>query len=89
MVWLWYYRDSPAEHKSVNAGGAATRIDAALGHRTGTRPGRFPGEEILSSRKMWTLAAMYVCYSVILIIFLTWFPKYLISARGADLKLAG
>ncbi len=87
VVWLWYYRDSPAEHKSVNPA-ERERIEAALG----VAPARarvIPWAKILSSRNMWTLAAMYGCYSVILIIFLTWFPKYLISARGADLKLAG
>ncbi len=86
-VWVWYYRDSPAEHPHVNAA-ERERIEAAIG----TAPSRakvIPWKQILGSRNMWTLAAMYACYSIILIIFLTWFPKYLISARGADLKLAG
>jgi len=86
-VWLWYYRDSPAEHHGVNAA-ERDRIQAAIG----TAPARsrvIPWKQILGSRNIWTLALMYACYSVILIVFLTWFPKYLISARGANLKLAG
>ena len=87
VVWLWYYRDVPSEHRGVNAA-ERDRIAAALGHSS-SHSRVIPWGKILSSRNMWTLAAMYACYSVILIIFLTWFPKYLISARGADLKLAG
>jgi sugar phosphate permease len=86
-VWLWYYRDSPAAHSSVNAA-ERERIEAAIGTAP-TRAKVIPWGQILGSSNMWTLACMYGCYSIILIIFLTWFPKYLISARGADLELAG
>lgn len=87
VVWLWYYRDSPAEHPSVNAA-ERERIQAVIGNAP-ARSKVIPWKRILSSRNMWTLALMYGCYSIILIIFLTWFPKYLIGARGADLKTAG
>jgi MFS transporter, ACS family, glucarate transporter len=85
-VWVWYYRDSPAEHPSANDAERA-RIQAAIGNAPTRRA--VPWGRILGSRNMWTLACMYACYSVILIIFLTWFPKYLISARHVDLKTAG
>ena len=87
VVWLWYYRDSPAEHKSVNEA-ERSRIEAAIG-KAPARSRVVPWGKILTSRNMWTLALMYACYSVILIVFLTWFPKYLISARHVDLKTAG
>jgi sugar phosphate permease len=87
VVWLWYYRDSPADHKGVNQA-ERERIQAAIGNAP-SRSKLIPWGKILTSGNMWTLALMYACYSLILIIFLTWFPKYLISARGADLKLAG
>ncbi len=86
-VWFWYYRDSPAEHQSVNPG-ERDRIQAALG----TAPPRrraIPWKRILVNRNIWTLALMYACYSIILIVFLAWFPKYLISARHVDLSTAG
>jgi MFS transporter, ACS family, glucarate transporter len=86
-IWLWYYRDSPAEHKSVNDA-ERTRIEAAIG-KAPARSRVVPWGRILTSRNMWTLALMYACYSIILIIFLTWFPKYLISARHVSLKTAG
>jgi sugar phosphate permease len=86
-VWFWYYRDSPAEHPAVNAA-ERDRIQAAIGNAP-SRIKHIPWGRILSSRNMWTLALMYGCYSIILIIFLTWFPKYLISARHVDLKMAG
>ncbi|HEX4271564.1 MAG TPA: MFS transporter [Rhizomicrobium sp.] len=86
-IWLWYYRDSPAEHKSVNDA-ERTRIEAAIG-KAPARSRVVPWGKIITSRNMWTLALMYACYSVILIIFLTWFPKYLISARHVSLQTAG
>jgi sugar phosphate permease len=86
-VWVWYYRDSPSEHRGVNRA-ELERIQAAIGNAP-SRMKVIPWGKILSSRNMWTLALMYACYSIILIIFLTWFPKYLISARGVDLKTAG
>jgi sugar phosphate permease len=86
-VWVWYYRDSPAEHSSVNQA-ERDRIEAAIG-KAPSRSRVIPWKRILGSRNMWTLALMYGCYSIILIVFLTWFPKYLIAARGVDLKATG
>jgi len=85
-VWLFYYRDVPREHASVNAAERA-RIEAALGKPKARQP--IPWKLILRSRQMWTLAAMYFCYGYCLNMFLAWYPKYLDSARGYTLKEMG
>ena len=85
-VWLWYYRDVPREHASVNAG-EREKIEAALGAPKSRQP--IPWKLILSSRQMWTVAAMYFCYGYCLNMFLVWYPKYLESARGYTLKEMG
>jgi len=85
-VWLFYYRDVPREHASVNEAERA-RIEAALGKPKARQP--IPWKLILRSRQMWTLAAMYFCYGYCLNIFLAWYPKYLDSARGYTLKEMG
>jgi MFS transporter, ACS family, glucarate transporter len=85
-VWFWYYRDIPSEHSSVNAG-EREKIVAALGNPKGRPP--IPWKLILSSRQMWTVAAMYFCYGYALNVFITYYPKYLDAARGYSLKEMG
>src|SRR6185437_4695771 len=85
-VWIWYYRDVPSEHASVNEA-ERDKIAAALGRPKKGQP--IPWKLILSSRQMWTVAAMYFCYGYCLNMFLVWYPKYLESARGYTLKEMG
>jgi sugar phosphate permease len=86
-LWFWYYRDIPGEHESVNQG-EREKIAAALGTAAKKRQ-PIPWALILSSRQMWTLAAMYFCYGYCLNMFLAWYPKYLDSARGYTLAEMG
>ena len=87
-IWFWYYRDTPAEHKGVNEAECAL-IGGELGSagRKGARD--IPWRSILGNPRMWVLAAMYFCYGCVLITFLTWFPKYLSTARGLSLQQMG
>ena len=84
--WIWYYRDVPSEHASVNEA-EQHKIASALGRPKKGQP--IPWKLILSSRQMWTVAAMYFCYGYCLNMFLVWYPKYLESARGYTLKEMG
>ena len=84
--WVWY-RNTPREHKSVNAAEIAL-IDAGIGTATvGKRA--VPWRQILQSRQMWLLSAMYFCYGWGIVTFLQWFPTYLNDARGFELKAMG
>src|SRR5262249_5160304 len=74
VAWIWYYRDVPSEHASVNEG-ERHKIVSALGHAKKRQP--IPWKLIFSSRQMWTVAAMYFCYGYCLNMFLVWYPKYL------------
>jgi sugar phosphate permease len=87
VVWFWYYRDSPHEHRSVNAAERARIVEALGDHRGVTRS--VPWRRIVGNRQMWLLAAMYFCYAYNIGIFLTWFPKYLHAARGFNLAEMG
>lgn len=87
LGWYAYYRNSPAEHASVNEG-ELERITGALGpFAKGKR--KVPWRQILSNRQMWILGAMYFCYAYDIGVFLSWFPKYLTAARGIELKNMG
>ncbi len=86
VAWFSFYRDAPREHHGVNAA-EREKIEAALGAPKSRQP--IPWKLILSSRQMWTVAAMYFCYGYCLNMFLVWYPKYLESARGYTLKEMG
>jgi MFS transporter, ACS family, glucarate transporter len=87
-VWYSFYRDTPAEHRMVNAA-ERELIEKALG-TTKSRAGKsIPWRQILTHPQMWLLSAMYFCYGYSIGIFLTWFPKYLHAERDFDLKQMG
>jgi len=87
-AWYWYYRDTPAEHRSVNA----AERDLIQSSVRATRSGQdrsVPWRRILSSRQMWLISAMYFCYTYGISIYLVWFPKYLNDHRGFGLRQMG
>jgi sugar phosphate permease len=86
-VWFAYYRDTPSEHAAVNAA-ERDLIRSALGAPSRTSRS-VPWRAILSSRTLWTLAAMYACYNYCLAVYIDWLPKYLSEHRGFDLKAMG
>jgi MFS family permease len=86
-VWFWYYRDSPAEHRRVNAA-ERELIQAGLGIGANVRRA-VPWKRILSSPQMWMICAMYFCYAYNVGVYLTWFPKYLSDHRGFSLQKMG
>ncbi len=88
VVWYWYYRDTPAEHASVNR--AELRlIETALGGGRSARTRSVPWRKILGSGTLWTISLMYFCYAYCISVYLDWFPKYLHDHRGFDLKAMG
>lgn len=84
VIWYWWFRDEPHHHKSVNAAELVL-----IGTRPPERHPPVPWKNLLRSRPMLLLCAMY--FSVIYgwYFFLTWLPKYLLQARGFDLKTTG
>src|SRR4051812_42735425 len=87
-VWFWYYRDTPAEHASVNAAELAL-LSSSLGGLKSKTTHSVPWRRILASPTLWTLCMMYFCYSYCLAVYLDWFPKYLNDHRGFNLLQMG
>jgi len=87
-VWFWYYRDTPAEHASVNAA-ERSLIETSLGGARSARTHFVPWRRILGSSTLWTLSAMYFCYAYCISVYLDWFPKYLNEHRGFNLQQMG
>ncbi len=87
-AWFWYYRDTPAEHADANAA-EKELIHSALGGARSRTSHSVPWKTILSSGTLWTIAAMYFCYSYALAVYLDWFPTYLNSYRHLSLTQMG
>lgn len=86
-LWFYWYRDTPAEHRSVNEA-ELTLIHSAIGKRSSTTTS-VPWRAILHSRTVLCLSAMYFCYGYCLAVYLDWFPTYLKDGRGFNLKEMG
>jgi sugar phosphate permease len=88
VIWLWYYRDRPEQHASVNAAEIAViREDEKSKPSSGQA--QVPWGQILQSGNLWLICAMYFCYNYSLWIYMYWFPTYLREARGFNLMQMG
>jgi sugar phosphate permease len=87
-VWFWYYRDTPAEHASVNPA-ELQLLTKSLGGARARAAQSVPWKKILASPTLWTLCLMYFCYSYCLAVYLDWFPTYLKNHRGFNLLQMG
>jgi ACS family glucarate transporter-like MFS transporter len=82
LFYVWF-RDNPREHKSVNPAEAAllpahSESQAAHFHA--------PWSKLWRSRTVWCLCGQYAALSYAWYFFVTWFPTYLLEARGFDMK---
>ena len=87
-VWFWYYRNTPAEHRSVNFE-ERQLIQCSLKDGRGKTASSVPWKQILRNPQMWVLSSMYFCYAYNLGVYLVWFPKYLNAHRGFNLEQMG
>lgn len=87
VVWYWYYRDTPEEHKSVNSAELELLRSALPAKKR--RDISVPWRQILRSPQMWLLTVAYSCYASGFATFFTWFPKYLHDAREISLAQIG
>jgi sugar phosphate permease len=81
VFWYYYYRDYPEEHPGVNP----QELEILRAHGSTARPAGkpiVPWRQILRSRSLWYLCAMYFCYGWVLWMYLSWLPTYLVEARG-------
>lgn len=86
-LWLRLYRDpdehpklTPAEHAYIREGGAqqANSTEQAM-----------PWRQLFRYRTVWGMVLGFFCLSFVLYFFITWFPSYLVEARGFGLLKLG
>ncbi|HVM49826.1 MAG TPA: MFS transporter [Candidatus Acidoferrum sp.] len=81
LFYAWY-RDDPRTHPQVNAAEAALLpVEAEAAEHF-----RAPWKALFTSRTVWCLCGQYFACSYSFWFFITWFPTYLLKARGFDLK---
>ncbi len=81
-IFVWWYRDDPRTHRGVNA------AEAALLPVEAGPVEHFPAlwRKLTRSRTVWCLCGQYFACSYSFYFFITWFPTYLLKARGFDMK---
>jgi MFS family permease len=82
LVFIWWYLDDPRAHRQVNP------AEAALLPAESEPSEHFnaPWKLLFTSRTIWCLCGQYFACSYSFYFFITWFPTYLLKARGFDLK---
>ncbi|MFB7224683.1 MFS transporter [Streptomyces sp. NPDC056227] len=89
VFWLKMYRE-PRDHPKVNAaelayieaGQAQDTADVVDGRQLRWR-------DLLRYRTVWGMALGFSCQSFVIYFFITWFPSYLVEARGFSLLSLG
>jgi MFS family permease len=81
LFFLWY-RDDPRTHPQVNAA-EATLLPV---EETSGSHFKAPWKALFTSRTVWCLCGQYFACSYSFWFFITWFPTYLLDARGFDVK---
>jgi MFS family permease len=81
IVWVWYFRDNPAEHPAITQAELAELPQ----HRAAGKK-RPPVPFARLARRMMTVTIVYFCYGWTLWFFLTWIPSYFLHSYKLILK---
>jgi len=81
VAWVWYYKDDPREHKSINAVELTQLPEQAM--RTGQH-GSTPWKKIL--KRMSPTIFVYFCQVWTNTLFFSWVPIFFMNAYHLDLK---
>lgn len=84
VAWVRWFRDNPADHPAINE--AELRLIGAGGPSSHAG---VPWKQLVRSRSLVALCAMYLFVIYGWYFYITWLPTYLLRARGYDLTQAG
>ena len=85
-AWLALYRD-PDRHKLVTSE-ALARLRAAQ-PAAAVAAARTPWWSLLRYRTVWGMMLGFFCLNFVFYFYVTWFPTYLVQARGFSLRALG
>ncbi|BCV22854.1 MFS transporter [Moorella sp. Hama-1] len=83
IIFLWYYRDNPAQHPGVNPEELQEIFwPAGMAPKSLTvQKNTIPWHKIVRSKDIWALVFSDFCYGYSLWVYLTWLPTYLVNGR--------
>jgi sugar phosphate permease len=86
VLWLAIYRD-PDKHKSVTP----EQLEALRADRAQADPNqvKIPWLSLFKYRTVWGMMIGFFCLNFVIYFFITWFPTYLVQARGFSMKELG
>src|SRR5438094_2171171 len=88
LAWYSWYRDRPADHPAMTAAEIAW-IEQDAGPAASPGPSRTPWRQLLRSRNLYAVCAMYFGFGYGLYFYFTWLPTYLIKVLGFSLVGGG
>ncbi|MFM0065941.1 MFS transporter [Paraburkholderia aspalathi] len=91
VVWVFVFRDSPADHKRVNAAELAHIRDGeavSRGDSTGAAAD-VPWHRLFAHRNIWAMCIGFFMINYNSYFFITWLPTYLLKERGMSLMEMG
>ena len=96
IAWI-YFMHEPREHPKVSqaeldyiiAGGALVDVDSIKERRAKSRLSGAVVKSLLANRMLWCAYIGQYCTIALSYFFITWFPIYLVQARGMDILQAG
>jgi len=80
IVWMWWFRDDPAQHPSVSEQELAEIAEPDGAARSSHH--NVPWLTLFARPQLWFIVAMYGTYAWAFTFFLYWSPKYLTQGRG-------
>src|SRR5215212_8012742 len=85
--WIWLYRD-PEHYPSVTPEQLA-RLQPERGPAKSAEAPKVPWLSLFRYRAIWGMMIGFFCLNFVIFFFITWFPTYLVQARGFSLKELG
>jgi Sugar phosphate permease len=91
VVWVFVFRDSPADHKRVNAAELAHIRDGEAVSRSDSvgAAADVPWHRLFAHRNIWAMCIGFFMINYNSYFFITWLPTYLVKERGMSLMEMG
>ena len=87
VAWLWIYRE-PEAHPGVDPE-ELRRLQDARGRNAEADEVKLPWASLFRYRSVWAMMIGFFCLNFTIYFFITWFPSYLVQARGFSLAQLG
>ena len=91
LFWLKIFKDNPADHPKVSKSELKEIVEGntILQSENNGQGKKLPFLQVIKKPIVFTTGISLFCYNYILFFFLTWFPIYLVNAKGLNIKEMG